>query len=279
MHDARQQLLAGAVLAGHQHGRIGHGRSRGHGHDPLHDRAGPDDAVGLEARPDLLAQRKVLADQGLVRALHLFLGAAILDRHRHELRESLEQAAVGVAEHVGAARVVEVDGTHDLAAQEHRHADDGAEPHVDHAVRERARVRGRIADEQRAAAFGDAAHHAPAVADGIVSGGRIEGSVFRDRVELPALRIGQQQHAALGVELLDRHAHRALRQLAQVGERVEQATHRLDQVALGRGGHRVKRCPPQPAHHERQSALAVAVIAQPLEGAGSLIEPVAHRRA
>ena len=70
-----------------------------------------------------------------------------------------------------------------------------------------------------------------------------------------ALGVHQQQHAALGVELLHHHLHRAMGQLAEIRQRVQQLADRLDQrpIAANHGGGRFGA---QPMHLVRERALA-----------------------
>ena len=216
--DPREHLLPGAVLAGQEHRGAGLRRALCDREDPLHQRARSHDVLRLEAPPHLLTQLEVLVHQLLVGAPDLLLALAVLDRDRHELGEAFEQSALGVAEHFRAPGVVEIDRADDPSAQEHRHAHDRAQPHVDHALGERARIGRSIRDQQAPAALGHPLNDAAAEAHRVAARGRVHRSVLGDGRELSGLRVHEQQHAALGVQLLDRHAHGALCQLAQIGE-------------------------------------------------------------
>ena len=112
----RNELLAGAVLARDQHRGRRARRALDHRQHLLHRHTRADEVLRLEARARLAPQRQVLAHQLLVGALHLLVAAALLDRHRHQVREALEQAAVGGVERAGAPRVVEVDSAGSLGA-------------------------------------------------------------------------------------------------------------------------------------------------------------------
>ena len=142
------------------------------------------------------------------------------------------------------------------------------------------RIGRRIADQQAAAALGHALHHAAAVADAHRAAvRRVHGAVLRHRHELGRSRLGEQQHAALGVELLDHHLHRALRQLAQIGERVEEPAHRLDQLALAAPGRRAGAGAAQPLHRQSSSARSRPRRSPSRSNAaGRLLEPLADRR-
>jgi hypothetical protein len=243
---------------------------------PLHRRASADQSLALEALAHRLAQREVLAHQLLVRAHHRLVAAALLDRHRHQVREPLEQRAVLLAEQVGAARI-EVDRSHHAAAEVHRHAHDRAQAEVHHALRARLGMARGVADQQAPATLGDALHRAPAVADRVLARGGVDGAVLGHRCERAGLEVREQHHAALGMELLDHEPHRAPGQLAEVADRVEQPPDRSEQVARARRTRFLSTRATQPLHHQAERMLAAAVVAEPLERRGRELEPGAHR--
>ena len=195
------------------------------------------------------------------------------------MRESLEQRAVLVTEHVGAPRVVEVDRAHHAPAQVYGHAHDRAQAQVEHARRARLRIARGVRDQQAAAALGDALDHAPAVADRVAPRVGVHRAVLGHGGEDAALGVREQQHAALGVELLDREAHRAAGQLAEVADRVEQPADGAEQVARPGGARLAGSDAAQPVHREGERLLAAAMVAEPLETRGRELEPRAHRGA
>ena len=279
MENAGDELLACAVLAREEHGGVDLSRALHQSQHPLHREASADQALRVEPRADLLAQRQVLAHELLVRPHHLLVAAALLDRHRHQVRESLEQRAVLVTEHVGAPRVVEVDRAHHAPAQVHGHAHDRAQAQVEHARRARLRIARGVRDQQAAAALGDALDHTPAVADRVAPRVGVHRAVLGHGGEDAALGVREQQHAALGVELFDREAHRAAGQLAEVADRVEQPADGAEQVARPGGARLAGSDAAQPVHREGERLLAAAMVAEPLETRGRELEPRAHRGA
>jgi len=92
---ARDQLLAGARLAGDQHGGVGRRHALDVAQDLQQGRARADHLDDVVLGPDLLLQIDVLALEPRLQRRDLLVGFHVLDGHGHLVRHFLQKDRVG----------------------------------------------------------------------------------------------------------------------------------------------------------------------------------------
>src|SRR5262249_29281372 len=159
--------------------------------------ASADQVLHLETCADLATKGEVLALESVLHAFDLFVAAGFFDRDRHQVRETFEKTAIGVAKSMG-ARIVEIHHADHRSAQVERHAADESKPDLADATGARPRWGGRVHAQQAPAALGHPLHHVAAVAHGLIAGGVVDRSVLGHDPKLTRLSILEQEHATFG---------------------------------------------------------------------------------
>ena len=281
MQHPRDEFLAGAILAADEHrARRGGGALDDRQH-ALQCDAAADDVVGPEPHARLAPQRQVLVEQLLVVAPHPSLPPAVLDRHPEQLREALEQRALGVPERLGAAGVIQIDRAHQARTHEQRHAQYRAQAERDHALRQPVALAARVTQHQRAARLTHTMDDVTTVGQRVITSGRVDGPELDHRVQRHIVLVvvslaHEQQHATLGVELLDRQLHGLRGELFEVRHGVQQAAHRLQQVPIVLHADMRLLMPPVPIDRERKRLFAAAPVAGQLVVARGGMQPIVH---
>ena len=210
------------------------------------------------------------------------MAATPLDRDREQLRETHELIAFHIAECMRAAAVVEINRPDQPLLRDERHAQDGTQSKVDHALRVTLEFGCGVPDQQRLARLAHPAHRLAAVSQSLPEGLGIHCAVLDDgrKVGLVAATSrSDQEQAALGIELVDRELHGRLGELLEVTDRLDEPTHTLQKLAVT-GSLRRGRSPASIAlDGEFHRIMTAHSVTQALEAGRGLLGPLGERQA